>query len=800
VSEEADETLVRPAASAGPEAATSEPLSEPLFAGRYALVKLLGRGGMGTVYQARDVLVGDVVALKKLELGKDAGPDAIERFRREVRLARRIAHPCVARTHDLGTHEGQPFLTMEYVEGEDLRALLARERGLPAARAARIALAVAEGLAAAHAAGVVHRDLKPANILLEPGGRVVLTDFGIARAVVAEASSRTLGGVVGTPLYMAPEQVSGEPVDARADLYAVGLLLYELLTGELPFSGDSPWAAALARLRQAPPDPRQRANVPAPLAELALRCLARAPEDRPATALEVASSLREWLASVGESTGGIPLSTVLGTVPPSPTPAPGASPTPLQTLRSVSMTPRQGVGLLPLRFQGPREAEFLGDSLTEALIDTLSRVRGLSVMGSGVMARFRQERDPRVVGRELGLELVVDGTVQSTGTSVRVSLRLLECGTGTQLWSGRFEHGSTDAFELQDRLVPRLAEALREELVLAAWRANTPPEALVLYRQAEAQLTAVGRVIPETSLQLLEECLALAPNLLPALALHAIANLRMWFVATRDSQQDWAAAARASVERAVRLAPELPNSHLARAMLAAQDDDWRAAVMALRTALDLAPTHAGSLLYLGTLQCEAGRADEGLMRLRLAHELSPGQSSALFELARCSALRGRMEDYRWALEKMSGSAMNRMGLLSLRSRVAAWTGDREELLRCRQALMDETVPMAQASLGYVNVVLGEMKAEEMQAFIDGWLARAASVRMASMVCQLTTEVLCLIGQPELALPYFNRAVDTALIDLEWMDRCPALQSLRPLPAFTEGRRKVRARVEALWTV
>jgi serine/threonine-protein kinase len=755
---------------------------------------------MGTVYQARDVLVGDVVALKTLELGKEVGPDAIERFRREVRLARRIAHPCVARTHDLGTHEGQPFLTMEYVEGEDLRSLLARERVLPATRAARILLAVCEGLAAAHVAGVVHRDLKPANILLEPGGRVVLTDFGIARAVVAEASSRTLGGVVGTPLYMAPEQVSGEPVDARADLYAVGLLLYEMLTGAPAFSGDSPWAAALARLRLPPPDPRERATVPAPLAELALRCLSRTPEERPASALEVASVLREWLASVGEATGGIALSTVLGTVPPSPTPVPApSSPTP-QTARSGATTARQGVALLPLRFQGPREAEFLGDSLTEALIDTLSRVRGLSVMGSGVMARFRQERDPRTVGRELGLELVVDGTVQSAGTSVRVSMRLLESVTGTQLWSGRFDYGSTDAFELQDRLVPRIAETLREELLLATWRVNTPPEAMALYRQAETLLNDSGRVVRDNPLVPLEACLALAPGFLPALALHAIASLRLWFVGNRDGEQDWAAGARASVERATRLAPDLATTHLARAMLAAQEDDWRASVMALRTALDLAPTHATSLLYLGTLQCEAGRADEGLVRLRLAHELAPNQVGALFELARCSALRGRMDDYRWAVERMSGGSMNRLGLYSLRSRVAAWTGDREELLRCKAAIVDEPNPMVRATQGYISMVLGEMKAEEVQPFIDGWLARAASVRMVSMVCQITTEALCLTGPPELALPYFTRAADSALIDLEWMDRCPALQSLRPLPAFAEGRRKVRARVEAIWSV
>jgi serine/threonine-protein kinase len=204
---------------------------------------------MGTVYQARDKLVGDVVALKTLELGKYASPDALERFSREVRLARRITPPHVARMHDLGTHEGHAFLTMEYVEGEELRALLARERTLPAARAAHIALAVCEGLAAAHSAGVVHRDLKPANVLVEAGGRVVLTDFGIARAVVGEVMAQTQD-VVGTPLYMAPEQVSGEPVDARADLYAVGLLLFEMLTGRVPFLRGHPMGR-----RPGPPAP-----------------------------------------------------------------------------------------------------------------------------------------------------------------------------------------------------------------------------------------------------------------------------------------------------------------------------------------------------------------------------------------------------------------------------------------------------------------------------------------------------------------------------------------------------------------
>ncbi|MCY1075008.1 serine/threonine-protein kinase [Archangium lansingense] len=787
-----DHTVIRSAGSP-----TQEPSPGPLFAGRYALVRMLGRGGMGTVYQARDSLVGDVVALKTLELGKDAGPDALERFSREVRLARRITHPHVARMHDLGTHEGQAFLTMEFVEGEDLRALLARERPLAASRAARIALAICEGLAAAHAAGVVHRDLKPANILVEAGGRVVLTDFGIARAVAGEVASRTMGAV-GTPMYMAPEQVSGEQVDARADLYAVGLLLYELLTGEVPFSGETPWAAAMARLRQTPPDLRQRATVPAPLSELVHRCLGRAPEERPASALEVAGALRDWLVSVGEPTlSGPPTQ---GPMTGGHIPGLGASTfTTRNTPRTTTPTPKQGVAILPLRFQGPRDSEYLGDSLTEALIDQLSRARGLRVPGSGVTARFRNERDPRTVGRELGVDLVVEGTVQSAGPAVRVSIRLLEAQSGTQVWSGRFEYTSTDAFELQDRLVPRIAEELRGEVVLLAWRASTPPEVLALYRQADTELHAAFRGGHDGGpLVLLESCLEQAPDFAPAIALHAIASLRVMFMGMKDAQRDHAAAARASVERALHLAPEIAETHLARAMLSAQVDDWRTAVSSLRTALDIAPCHAPTLQYLGSLQCEAGRADEGLVRLRLAYDLSPTLVTALFELARCSALRGKMDDYWWAVERLSASPSHRAAAESLRVRVAGWTRNTEELRRSKAETAADLDFIAVITGRYAAAALGEVSALELIPMFEESLSRTNSPRFVSLMCQISAEILGLCGHAEQAMGYFRRAVETALIDLEWIDRCPALVPLRTLPGFAEGRRQVRSRVEAIW--
>src|SRR5690606_12529495 len=187
---------------------------------------------------------------------------------------------------------GAHFLTMEYVRGKPLDRVLEEQERLDPARAAHVAEQIAAGLEAAHAAGVVHRDLKPANVLIGEDGRVVLTDFGVARATRVDTRTHDTGALIGTPHYMAPEQVLGKPVDARADIYALGLILYELLTGRLPFESDNPLAAAVMRLHEAPADPRTYASVPDPLAELALACIAREPEARPEDAGTVREALR----------------------------------------------------------------------------------------------------------------------------------------------------------------------------------------------------------------------------------------------------------------------------------------------------------------------------------------------------------------------------------------------------------------------------------------------------------------------------------------------------------------------------
>jgi serine/threonine-protein kinase len=268
----------------------------PLLAGRYEILALVGAGGMGTVYRARDHELDDVVALKVIRPELMATPGILDRFRREAKLARRVTHHNVARVFDIGEHQGEKFLSMEFIEGESLAAALARDGALSLGRAVAVGTAVAEGLGSAHAAGVVHRDLKPDNVLLGRDGRVVVTDFGIARALVeARGASSSTGMLLGTPAYMAPEQVEARAdVDARADIYAFGALLYELFTGHRAWPGESSYAVASARLLAPPPDPRlRRPDLPAACAEIILHCMARAPEDRPASIGEAAAALRQ---------------------------------------------------------------------------------------------------------------------------------------------------------------------------------------------------------------------------------------------------------------------------------------------------------------------------------------------------------------------------------------------------------------------------------------------------------------------------------------------------------------------------
>lgn len=766
-----------------------------LFADRYWIEDVIGRGGMGAVYRARDVTLGETIALKLLVAGSDATAAQVARFRQEVRLARRVTHPNVARVYDIGEHAQLVYLTMELIEGETLRVHLKRHGALPRDRAVGIALALCDGLDAAHAAGVVHRDLKPGNVLLTDRGRVVITDFGIARSV-ADSSGFT-EGALGTPLYMAPEQLVSGAIDRRTDIYALGLVLYEMLAGE------------------------RLAGVPRPglldpeLDALVRACTAPVADARPASVQEVASVLASVATQGGArgSSGGAstvepasPLSRRLEVPPPRASStglhAREADTRQLGAPRPTATLATQGraLAVLPFRYRGPKEQEYFGDAITDELVDVLARTRGMRVLGTGATARYIDARDPRVIGVELGASAVIDGTAQLAGDRMRITVRLLEAASGVQIWSERYDTDLGDLFAVQEGIAQRVAEELRVELTVISHRTAVPAEAIEMYLSSRHRLRAFDFAGAAVAVKNLERSLELAPDFPPALAAHAIACLRCWFFDVDSGPTDWGAASRASVARALARAADLAETHLASAILATQGGDYRTGAQGVARALSIAPTYADAHEYLGMLQCEAGRAEEGGKRLKLAHTLDPTLAYAPIFLARLHELRGEWAKARAIVddvERRHGPALASL-IRAQRIRAAGWRRDREELKRWALDHANDDTPNWRVVRLYARALSSDVPAAELREGIAHVLGASQNPRFVSLTEQLATEIYAGLGQIEEARFHLLRAATSVLVDMEWLDRCPLLAELRAVPDWADARRRVQARAEAVW--
>lgn len=765
------------------------PIPGETFAGRYEIRRLLGRGGSGAVYEAFDQVVGDAVALKALTVPLDGNDVALERFKSEVRLARRITHPNIARIHDLAQHAGLWFLTMELVRGHDLWTVLEREGRMTPQRAATILRSVADGLAAAHAAGIIHRDLKPGNVLVESGGRIVLTDFGVARSV-AEQRPRS-SGTIGTPQYMAPEQVRGKEADARADIYSLGVMFYELLVGLPPFTAPSPLASALARLEEPVPDPRkERRDVPDDVAELVMSCLAKEPGGRPATAADLSKLLEKW----AELDGAVVLPGI----------GPGrvsASPSEPRTDRAPDTIspPGRTLAVVPFRYRGPGEYTWLGETLSDELVDVLSRTRGLRVLGTGATQRVGSERDPREIGRALGVDVVVDGTIQAFGDVLRVSAKLSEAQNGMQLWADRFEGPLGDILQLQDTISHRIAEALRVSIDTANYSVYAPADAMECYLRARRILRNhdATHALADAAIQL-EECLRVAPGFVPAMSAHARACLWAWFVPGLAGR-DWGHAARKSVARALDRAAEVAETQLVAGVLAVQDGNYADAAHRLRRALEIAPTYPEAHEYLGRLQSEAGRAEEGVRRVRLALELDPTLAFAEWDLARIHALHGDWSAARFRLERLASKLPeDHPAVVSARLRFACWSGDRSDVARCVELLERTPGTTAALLLVYGRQLLAASPVADLPRQLSRFDMRLSNPRFRSFALQIATEVTASASAVETAIEYLRRAAESVLVDVEWLDRCPALESLRSTRELVVLRRAVATRAAAIW--
>ena len=449
--------------------------------GPYRVVALLGAGGMGEVYRAHDSRLGRDVALKVLpaHLGADAA--AVERLTREARAVAALSHPGILTIYDIGRDGGHVYLVTELLEGETLRRRLKRGP-LPWPQALDIASAVASGLAAAHARGIVHRDLKPENVFVTSGGAAKILDFGVAKLVDPQMTgTRTSpaveltapGAAVGTLAYMAPEQLEAREVDHRADQFAFGILLHELVGGHHPFRGDTAHEIAAAILRDTPaPLSTARPDTPPAFSRVVARCLARDPANRYASTTDLVLALDDVRADSDSdarthSIAAVPARRRGGWWLPAGLAAaallavgawvlqPRATAVPAASAASVSA---QSVAVLPFGTIGAGE-RYLADGVTEAVTRELGRVKTVRVIASNSAFAYRDWTDGDI-GRELGVALVVRGSVQQTGGRVRINSSLIDARQGTTLWSERYDRDASNVLALQDEIAWQVAAHL----------------------------------------------------------------------------------------------------------------------------------------------------------------------------------------------------------------------------------------------------------------------------------------------------------------------------------------------------
>ena len=624
------------------------PLTPNTRLGTYEIVAPLGAGGMGEVYRARDLRLGREVALKVLPADVAADTGRLARFEREARTVAALSHPNIVVLYSVEDEGNVRFLTMELVEGQSLDQHVT-PGGLPLARVLEIGIALADALTAAHEKGVVHRDLKPANVMLTREGRVKVLDFGLAKLAAVEsdldatqaatlaAPLSSAGLVVGTVPYMSPEQVRGEAVDARSDLFALGIILYELAAGRRPFCGATSADVSSAILRDTPePLATVRPDLPGDLERIVSRCLEKSPRERFQTALDVCNELRR------------------------------VNPALEQGQRAVREIPAAqdvaSIGVLPfVNRSASAEDEYFSDGLADELINTLTRIKNLRVSARASSFHFKGKDVPLAeVGRSLNVAMLLDGSVRKAGDRVRISVQLLRASDGGHLWSETYDRTFDDIFAVQDDIAQSVAKALRETLlgrpqdtptsggfnaVLAglARERTCDPESYDLYLRGR-YLFGASNDGPVRAQELFRSAIERSPRF--ALAYSGLGEsyvMQSW-LGSRD-RDTTVSQAKGALAKALALDDQLCEARVLAGQIKLYFDwDWAGAEREFRLARELNPgsdlahrEHAAFLSFMG-------RFEEGLAAARRAQALDPLSVNATHEVGYELLALGRLDE------------------------------------------------------------------------------------------------------------------------------------------------------------
>jgi serine/threonine protein kinase/tetratricopeptide (TPR) repeat protein len=749
--------------------------------GIYEIIGPLGAGGMGEVYRGRDSRLGREVAIKVLPAAVASSPDRLARFEREARAIARLNHPNIVTIHSVEDENEIRFLTMELVEGQTLSMLVSRG-GMPLSKLLDLAIPLTDALVAAHEKGVIHRDLKPGNVMVTREGRVKVMDFGLAKMmsdVPAAASQVSLtvtadhpisgeGNALGTPPYMAPEQLRGEAVDARSDLFSLGIILHELASGRRPFTGNTDVEIASAILRDAPePLGRTRADLPQDLESLIGQCLEKDPRERIQTAMDVNNALRRMRKTLA---GGEPEK-------------PGSD-------------KRASIAVLAFANRSASvDDEYFSDGLADELLNVLSKIKGLRVTARASSFHFKGKNTPVAeIGKTLNVATLLDGSVRKAGNRIRVSVQLVNVADSSHLWSETYDRTLDDIFAVQDDIAQSVVKELRTtllgeeadsdasgaaraEISAAAAGRGTDPEAHRLFLQGRYLYSQITKGGLTTGIEMLKRAVALDPS-------HALA----W--ATLGMAYPWAAGTglmppdegmnlgREAAQRALAIEPNLAEGHTALGLVQHwYEYDWSGAGASFTRALELAPGSADALQAAGMLEYCLARYDRALELLKRSMDADPlsmiGPSYVASVLHSVGRLKEAEIETRAMLARSTSSTRGR-GRLAL---VILDQGRTEEALAEANA---ESLDMTKVwSLSIVYWTLGRRsESDEALAILERDHADGAAFQVA--------EVRAVRGEYDAAFEWLQRALegrDAGVALVKVSPRLHALHGDSRWPAF-----------------
>jgi TolB-like protein/Tfp pilus assembly protein PilF/tRNA A-37 threonylcarbamoyl transferase component Bud32 len=612
------------------------------FSERYEVIEELGRGGMAKVYRVIDKKIEEEVALKLMNPEIAADEETVHRFRNELKFARKIAHRNVCRMYDLSEEKGNLYITMEYVRGENLKSLIKRIGQFTVGKAVSIGRQVCEGLAEAHGLGVMHRDLKPQNIMIDKDGNARIMDFGIARSLKAEGITDK-GVIIGTPEYMSPEQVEGKDVDQRSDIYALGVILYEMVTGRVPFEGDTPLSVALKQKTDMPRDPRGlNAQVSLDLSRVILRCLEKDKNRRYENAEELLSELSRIEKGIPFTEKIFPerklktekIKKILGR---KAVLFGGAAVLLILIVFGgiFLFTGRQetinSIAVLPLKnLSGSPEQEYFADGMTEELISNLTQIGALErVISSTSVLKYKETRlSLPEIARELNVDAVVEGSVVTSGNRVRITAKLIEAKTDRTLWSKSYERGISDILTLQSELARAITKEIKvvvkpEEKALLASARQVNPEAYQLSLKGRFYWNKRTEEGLDKAKEFFEEATEKDPNYALAYAGLADTYNMLGSYHIKPSHEAFPKA-KAAALKALEMDETLAEAYTSLAFVKYHYEwDWFGAEADFNWAIGLNPSYASAHSWYTAFLTSMGRFDEALTEIHRAQELDP---------------------------------------------------------------------------------------------------------------------------------------------------------------------------------